>query len=255
VPGHQVVVGYQSQDFAETLPSGTSVFRILRDAAPGGRSDTEIRTMLGSFGFRGEACDKPAGVLSGGEKIRLAFARIFINPPNLLLLDEPTTHLDIAGCEALEKALQVYQGTVCLVSHDVSFVRNTATGIISIGAEGVRRWVGGYDDYLERSGGGAAGSAPKASTRGAPAPDGKQRREMQKLLRKLESNVEKLEAEIGRLEKEQTAGVTALQTGNVSDFASHQKRLNEVAGLIHRATREWIEAGEELEKVQAELGC
>jgi ATP-binding cassette subfamily F protein 3 len=254
VPGHQVVVGYQSQDFAETLPSGTSVFRILRDAAPGGRSDTEIRTMLGSFGFRGEACDKPAGVLSGGEKIRLAFARIFINPPNLLLLDEPTTHLDIAGCEALEKALQVYQGTVCLVSHDVSFVRNTATGIISIGAEGVRRWVGGYDDYLERSGGGAAGSAPKASTRGAPAPDGKQRREMQKLLRKLESNVEKLEAEIGRLEKEQTAGVTALQTGNVSDFASHQKRLNEVAGLIHRATREWIEAGEALEKVQTELG-
>jgi hypothetical protein len=77
---------------------------------------------------------------------------------------------------------------------------------------------------------------------------------MQKLLRKLESNVEKLEAEIGRLEKEQTAGVTALQTGNVSDFASHQKRLNEVAGLIHRATREWIEAGEALEKVQTELG-
>ncbi len=247
VPGHQLVVGYQSQEFAETLPVDKTVFRILREAAPSSRSDTEIRTLLGSFGFRGDACDKRAGVLSGGEKIRLAFARIFVNPPNLLLLDEPTTHLDIAGCEALEKALQAYAGTVCLVSHDISFVRNTATSILSITPDGVRRWLGTYDDYLEKSD--APPTAPPNTPTPAapPATDGKQRRELQRQARRLETQVSKLETEIETLENEQSQALAALQAGTVTDYASHQKRLNELAALIQRATRDWISAGEELE--------
>ena len=93
--GHKVVLGYQAQEFAEILPLNKSVYDIVRNAAPDGATDKDVRSVLGSFGFQGDTVHKPCRVLSGGEKIRLAFARIFIQPPNLLILDEPTTHLDI----------------------------------------------------------------------------------------------------------------------------------------------------------------
>ncbi|MBP7276269.1 MAG: ABC-F family ATP-binding cassette domain-containing protein, partial [Kiritimatiellae bacterium] len=144
IEGHQVVVGYQSQDVAETMPPDRTAFSIVRSANPD-LGEREARTLLGSFGFSGEAAEKRCDVLSGGERIRLAFARLFARPPNLLLLDEPTTHLDIHGREALERAIREYEGTVCLVSHDVTFVRNTVTRIIAIGPEGVAVYPGGYD--------------------------------------------------------------------------------------------------------------
>ena len=97
VLGHKVVVGYQAQEFAEILPQGKNLIDIIRQAAPSGSTDKDVRSVLGSFGFQGDDVHKQCQVLSGGEKIRLAFARIFINPPNLLILDEPTTHLDIAA--------------------------------------------------------------------------------------------------------------------------------------------------------------
>ncbi|MDA3873656.1 MAG: ATP-binding cassette domain-containing protein, partial [Kiritimatiellae bacterium] len=228
VPGHQLVTGYQSQEFAETLPLEHTVFRVVKDAAPGKTTDQGVRTLLGSFGFQGDFCDKPVKVLSGGEKIRLAFARIFINPPNLLLLDEPTTHLDLNGREALEQAIRNYSGTVCLVSHDISFVRNTANGIISVGPEGVRRWLGGYDDFLSQSGGDLAidGKAPEASTPVEKSkPDGKKRKETQKNIRKLESKLAQLEKEIATLEAKQAESLNELADGAVSDFKTHQQHL------------------------------
>lgn len=97
-------------------------------------------------------------VLSGGERIRLAFARILIRPPNLLLLDEPTTHLDVESREALQEAIAAYTGTVVLVSHDVAFVRAVAEGIIAVApGGGVRRFSGGYDYYREKIAQEAAG--------------------------------------------------------------------------------------------------
>jgi ATP-binding cassette subfamily F protein 3 len=111
--GHKVVLGYQSQDFAETMPPNQSLLEIVRNANPA-VAERDVRGLLGSFGFPGDTVTKLSGVLSGGEKIRLAFARIFINPPNFLLLDEPTTNLDIQGREALEKAIREYQGTSAL---------------------------------------------------------------------------------------------------------------------------------------------
>jgi len=170
--GAGVVVGYQSQDFAETMPPGDSVFQIVKQAHPSA-GDREIRTLLGSFGFSGAAADKRCGVLSGGEKIRLAFARLFIRPPNLLLLDEPTTHLDIHGREALERALRDYRGTVCLVSHDVTFVRNTARRIVALTPPGLTLYAGGYDYFLEKTAAtsGAAAPAPSAPV-AAPAGEG-----------------------------------------------------------------------------------
>lgn len=260
VPGHQLVTGYQSQEFAETLPLEHTVFRVVKDAAPGQTTDQGVRTLLGSFGFQGEFCDKAVKVLSGGEKIRLAFARIFINPPNLLLLDEPTTHLDLNGREALEQAIRHYTGTVCLVSHDISFVRNTANGIISVGPEGVRRWLGGYDDFLSQSGGNLAidGKAPEttpvANKTTQVKPDGKKRKETQKNIRKLEAQLAKIEKQIATLEARQAVSLTELSDGAVSDFKTHQQQLATLAGDIQHHTREWIALGEEIETLQAELG-
>ncbi len=255
VEGHQLVTGYQSQEFAETLPLEREVFRVIRDAAPPGVPDQQIRTLLGSFGFQGDHISKQVRVLSGGEKIRLAFARIFVNPPNLLLLDEPTTHLDLAGREALEEALRTYEGTVCLVSHDISFVRNTANGILSIGSEGVRRWLGGYDDFLLQSAGTVAsgGKAPAAQAAENKKPDGKRRKEVQKEIRKLETRMSKLENRLEQFELQQAEALEALAQGTVTDFATHNQDLSKLKGDIQTTTREWIELGEELEGLQEEL--
>lgn len=254
VEGHQLVTGYQSQEFAETLPAEKPVFRVVKEAAPAGGTDQEIRTLLGSFGFQGDHVHKPVHVLSGGEKIRLAFARIFANPPNLLLLDEPTTHLDLAGREALEEALRHYSGTVCLVSHDISFVRATANGILSIGPEGVRRWLGGYDDFLEQSQGrvAAGGKAPSTPAPATP-PDGKRRKEIRRELRRLQKRLEKLEARIADKEREQQTALDQVSRGEVTDFATHQKHLRALAADIQNATRHWIEVGEELEALEQDL--
>ncbi|MBR1609411.1 MAG: ABC-F family ATP-binding cassette domain-containing protein, partial [Kiritimatiellae bacterium] len=149
VIGHKVVPGYMSQDFAETIPDERSLVNVVR------REDDEMteaqaRQLLGAFGFSGDDAFKPAGVLSGGEKIRLAFARIYARKPNFLVLDEPTTHLDMNGRKALEEALAAYEGPVVVVSHDVEFVRRVAQNIVEITEAGVRKFVGGYDDYRER---------------------------------------------------------------------------------------------------------
>lgn len=253
IPGHQVVAGIQSQEFAETLPPDRSVFGVVKDAAPGKVTDQEIRTLLGGFGFSGDDHAKQVKVLSGGEKIRLAFARIFIHPPNLLLLDEPTTHLDLQGREALEGALRRYRGTVCLVSHDVEFVRNTANGILSIGPEGVRRWLGGYDDYLRQSAASSEGSAPSEKEERKPKPDGKARKEAQKRIRNLENRIGKLEVRLSELEEQQASELRKLEAGEVEDFKQHQQILNELAGTIQATTREWIELGEEVEELHVLL--
>ncbi|MCX7006564.1 MAG: ATP-binding cassette domain-containing protein, partial [Kiritimatiellaeota bacterium] len=105
VLGYKVVAGYQSQESTETMDPGCTAIETLREMAADA-SEREIRTLLGGFGFSGEAALKSVSVLSGGEKIRLAFARLLIRPPNLLLLDEPTTHVDIESREALQEALK-----------------------------------------------------------------------------------------------------------------------------------------------------
>lgn len=258
VLGHQAVLGYQSQEFADTMPPDHSVYRILRDATPGDVPEQRIRTLLGGFGFRGDDVEKTTCVLSGGEKIRLAFARIFADPPNLLILDEPTTHLDLAGREALEQALQQYDGTVCLVSHDISFVRNVANRILAVTPEGIQGWPGGYDYFLEKTGGlqalaagGKALAPDRPAAAEAPRMSGKDRRELQKQLRRIETQMSRLEARIETLETTQAAALQALSAGNVQDFAAHQKQLNQLAAEIQAATREWVALGEDHETLQA----
>ena len=152
VLGHNVVPGYLSQEFAETIPPDLTVYRNAKNAwdAHGGGPEKVFRNQLGAFGFDENDVEKPAGVLSGGEKIRLAFLRLFLTAPNFLLLDEPTTHLDLDGRRLLQDALRKYAGTILLVSHDIDFVRAVATSILEITRERISSYPGGYDYYCEK---------------------------------------------------------------------------------------------------------
>ena len=154
VLGHNVVPGYLSQEFAETIPPDMTVYRVAKNAWQGGTNmsgEKNFRNMLGAFGFDENDVEKQSGVLSGGEKIRLAFLRLFLQSPNFLLLDEPTTHLDLDGRQLLQNALREYKGTVMIVSHDIDFVRAVASSVIEITREfGVRQFPGGYDYYCQK---------------------------------------------------------------------------------------------------------
>ncbi len=250
VVGHKVVVGYQSQDFAETMPPEKSVYHIVKDRNPNA-GETQVRSLLGGFGFSGDAVDKKCAVLSGGEKIRLAFARLFIDPPNFLLLDEPTTHLDINGREALESALKAYKGALCVVSHDVTFVRNIAEHIVAIDETGVARFPGGYDYYLEKVEQRAAGSEPKAVSSDAAAPaksaaKGKEARKARAQQREAEKALKKIEAKIEKLTEEQVALTEEMMSRRDADFASINARLAELQSEISALESRWEETAEAL---------
>jgi ATP-binding cassette subfamily F protein 3 len=111
-----------------------------------------IRTVLGCFLFRGDDVFKPVRVLSGGEKTRLALVKLLLDPPNLLLMDEPTTHLDITTVESLTLALEKYEGTLLFISHDVHFIRRLATKVLHVSGGKIMPYAGGYDYFLEKTG-------------------------------------------------------------------------------------------------------
>jgi ATP-binding cassette subfamily F protein 3 len=148
--GHNVHVGYCSQHRVETLNLDHSV---LEEASDCGKQVPEqtARTLLGAFLFRGDDVFKPVRVLSGGEKSRLVLAKLLLNPPNFLLMDEPTTHLDMASIEALIQALQQYQGTLVFISHDVYFIRTIASSVLHVQGGDLTFYPGNYEYYLEKT--------------------------------------------------------------------------------------------------------
>lgn len=156
--GSNVLLGYQSQDYAETMDPEATIYETAK-AYANERSEAEIRAMMGSFGFHGEAVDKKVQVLSGGEKVRLGLARLLLKPLNFLLLDEPTTHLDIHAREALQEALAHYPGTIALVSHDIEFVRGVANSIYAMEPGKITKYYGGYDYYHQKLAEGRAAEA------------------------------------------------------------------------------------------------
>jgi ATP-binding cassette subfamily F protein 3 len=148
-PGFDVEVGYFSQHRAEMFKPGRTVFEEACDIRRA-HSETGIRTILGSFLFRGDAIYKKVDVLSGGEKSRLGLARLLLDPPNLLLMDEPTTHLDMASVEVLIQALKAFQGTFCFISHDVYFIRQLADHVIHVNQGKITWYPGNYDYFLHK---------------------------------------------------------------------------------------------------------
>ncbi len=161
-PGYNVKVGYFSQHRMEGLKPKATVLESVQDM-PNPPGEQTCRTVLGSFLFRGDDVFKPVGVLSGGEKTRLALVKLLLDPPNLLLMDEPTTHLDIGSIDALINALQQYEGTLIFISHDVHFIRAMAKTVLHISAGKLTPYAGDYQYYLEKS---KATSAREALTAG-----------------------------------------------------------------------------------------
>jgi ATP-binding cassette subfamily F protein 3 len=146
---HNVIAGYYEQNQAEALDLDTTVIETLFSAVPDW-TQTQVRSLLGGFGFSNEAVFQPVGRLSGGEKARLALALLMVKPTNLLLLDEPTNHLDIPAKLRLQEALSAYEGAVLLVSHDRAFLRAVANRVVELREGGLVSYADGYDAYLDR---------------------------------------------------------------------------------------------------------
>jgi ATP-binding cassette, subfamily F, member 3 len=146
---HQVMPAYFEQNQAEALDLAKSVMDTIHDEVPSWTNE-EVRTLLGRFLFSGETVFKPVAALSGGEKARLALAKMLLQPANLLILDEPTNHLDIPAKEMLEEALQNYEGTVLIVSHDRYFISQVANKIVEIRDGELLVYQGDYRYYLEK---------------------------------------------------------------------------------------------------------
>ena len=277
VLGHNVEPGYLSQEFAETIPPDLSVYRNAKNAwdAHGGGPEKVFRNQLGAFGFDENDVEKPAGVLSGGEKIRLAFLRLFLTAPNFLLLDEPTTHLDLDGRRLLQDALQKYKGTILLVSHDIDFVRAVATSILEITHEGIRQYPGGYDYYCEKkaerervvsdasrvggsgkpdrsepSGEDAAETPAKLSSKELRQQRAAERAKYAPRMKELKKRVETAEQKLDELQKAlDEASAELFNPKPTTNFAEVNRQVRTLQFEIDRYTADWEEAATELEEL------
>src|SRR3954469_10232901 len=145
--GSGVEVGYYAQHHADTLDLAATVYEVVQRAAPE-TPPARVRAILGAFMFSGDDTDKPVKVLSGGEKARVALARLMVAPGNLLLMDEPTNHLDLASSESLAASLETFDGTLVFVSHNRSLIRGLATKIWNVEDQRVETYPGTLDEYL-----------------------------------------------------------------------------------------------------------
>ena len=258
VLGHNIIRGYQAQEFADILPPEQTVYDVVKNAMSEKVPVNSLQSILGSFGFCGDHAYKPIKVLSGGEKIRVCFARIFVNPPNLLILDEPTTHLDIAACEALQQALIDYQGTVCLVSHDIEFVENVATTIVAMRPPGIKKYYGGYEYFQQKVS--EEGYAELETDSNSPEKGqnlGKERRKERARLRQelqgekkaVEKSIAASESALERLEAEKAGLIQQSLNQQVADYAALNRRLYEVQLEIDRVSAAWETAAARLEEI------
>jgi ATP-binding cassette subfamily F protein 3 len=169
----QAKLAYFAQHAAETLDGALTVLQAVEDVAPFDTPTSSLRALLGNFLFVGDDVYKTCRILSGGERQRVALARMLLQPANLLLLDEPTHHLDLAGKEVLEGALHQYPGAVIVVTHDRSLMASLATRIVAVEEGRVILYPGGYDDYESARVAKSAGAAmPGGASAGPPATAG-----------------------------------------------------------------------------------
>ncbi len=260
--GSNVVPGYFAQNRADNLDTSATVLENVMDLRTAANELTEqkARTILGAFLFRKDDVFKRVSVLSGGEKSRLALARLLVDPPNLLLMDEPTTHLDIASIDALVHALSQYEGTFIFISHDVYFIRALAKTVLHVHSGRLTPYAGDYDYYLDKS---RATNERAALTAGftdarpvqapaKPTPAAAAPRTPAKELRRLRVEVGRLEERVARLEASQAELTTALEAPETYTTPGRAQLLNrelsEVTDQIQEATRAWETAASELER-------
>jgi ATP-binding cassette subfamily F protein 3 len=257
IVGHKVDIGYFSQTRMDVLNPENTVLREAYSAACGYMAESAVRTILGAFLFTGDDAEKPVKVLSGGEKSRLILAKLLIDPPNFLLLDEPTTHLDVDAVDALIRALSEYAGTIVFISHDIHFVRTLANAAFEVKEGRVRKFPGNFDYYLEKKSRGeiAVGETrPKFKVDYKKADEEKQKaKEAQNLLREKErerkihnsqirQKINKLENEKEALKLESYAKARALSDPRIfrdgETVKSYGRRLKEIEEEIQRIQAE-----------------
>lgn len=261
--GDTVITRFVAQHLVETLAPGRTVLEELQAQAPAARQG-DLRSLLGIFQFSGEDVFKDVAALSGGEKNRLALARLALQPGHLLLLDEPTNHLDLAAREALEAALRAYPGSVLFVSHDRYFINQVARRVLAFLPTGIRSVSGGYDAALAAltgDGDAGRGSARKQAARLRRKEERRETAEARnarnRALRKLRSRVRKIEEEISareaRVEEIRAAladGATYSREGLAESLGREDKALSaELESLYWR----WDEASRELDELASRV--
>ena len=203
--GHNVEIGYFAQNQSEHLPPEKTVLEIMDDAATDGNR-MRVRDMLGAFLFGGDAVDKKAKVLSGGERNRLALCKLLLSPFNVLIMDEPTNHLDIASKNVLKEALRQFNGTLILVSHDRDFLQGLTTTVFGFKDKVIKEYLGDIDYFLEQHKMENLREAEKRTVlkvdKSVLKKQNESSREQDKKLRKLKNKLTKIESQIGHLESE-----------------------------------------------------
>ena len=258
--GHAVVSAYYAQHQLELLEANNSALAELRRVTPSGTEDVELRAILGGFLFSGDDAYKEVSVLSGGEKARLALAKMLTQPANFLLLDEPTNHLDIASREVLTDALEAYTGTLCFITHDRTLIRQIATSIVEVKNGGINLYPGDYDSYLYHK---AAleesvdqASCAASGGKSVPVPGTRQKRALSGELRSdyyarstpIKKRIDKIESELALIEKE----IKDLE--NRFAQPEHYKDSQEVVSSIDRH-RELKVRADELTETWGELSA
>jgi ATP-binding cassette subfamily F protein 3 len=204
--GHNVEIGYFAQNQSEHLPPEQTVLQIMEDAATDSNR-SRVRDMLGSFLFGGDAADKKAKVLSGGERNRLALCKLLLSPFNVLIMDEPTNHLDMASKSVLKKALKNFDGTLILVSHDRDFLQGLTDTVYGFKDKVIKEYLGDIDYFLEQHKMENMREAEKRTVVKVDKTSSKKEdyqlsKADEKELKKLKNRLSKIESEIATLESE-----------------------------------------------------
>lgn len=268
--GLKVKVGYYSQNRIDMLNLENTVLEEAM-SIPNPPLELTVRTILGSFLFHGDDVFKKVSMLSGGEKSRLSLVKILLNPPNLLLMDEPTIHLDIASCDVLIDALKQYQGTLLFISHDVNFIRSLADKVLRIEAGLLKPYAGGYDYYLHKIQsligtkenidpvGGLFNAQPveenkddeeKSHLRQLKKIEKQKRIAYANRKRELTMSVKKLEKQISEAENRQRELITQLENPSLykdnSAVQALNKEIQELGVSLEKLNQQWEQNFEEL---------
>ncbi len=258
--GANVNIGYYAQNQEDLMNGELTVYDTL-DRVAVGDIRTRLRDILGAFLFRGEDIDKKVKVLSGGERSRLALASLMLEPHNLLVLDEPTNHMDMRSKDILKSAVMKYDGTVIVVSHDREFLDGMVQKVYEFRDGGVREYLGGIYYFLEKRRLESLQEVErKAPAKGvqqpeAAAPKGggklsyEQKKEQEKLVRRMRRTVETIEAELAGIEAQLAASDAKFAAATTYDEAEY-KAYNELKAQYDRRMHDWEKASYELEIVE-----
>ena len=259
--GHGVKIGYFAQNQASLLDENLTVFDTI-DYVAVGDIRTKIRDILGAFMFGGEASDKKVKVLSGGERSRLAMIKLLLEPVNLLILDEPTNHLDMRSKDVLKEAIQAFDGTVILVSHDRDFLDGLVTKVYEFGGGKVKMHLGGIEEYLRAtelvqelksdiSGLSDLSCKLEKIEKSEGRINYEMRKEVSKKIRKIERDIENAEKDIEKAEI-RIAEIEAKFAEGVTD-ESLLKEYEQTKHTLDNKMYEWELLSEEVEVLRAEL--